>query len=97
MDDKTTYDVVRTGTQRSIDVRQVQYNVTQWGDPAAPVFFYLHGWADTGTTFQFVVDALQDDWHVVAPDWRGFGRSAHAGASYWFPDYLADLHTLLEV
>jgi pimeloyl-ACP methyl ester carboxylesterase len=69
----------------------------EWGDPAAPLFLYLHGWADTGSTFQFVVDALQDDWHVVAPDWRGFGRSTADVSSYWFPDYLADLHELLDL
>jgi pimeloyl-ACP methyl ester carboxylesterase len=34
---------------------------------------------------------------VVAPDWRGFGRSAGGGShSYWFPDYLGDLDALLD-
>ncbi len=80
-----------------VDVRQVCYNVTEWGDPDAPTIVYLHGWGDTGSTFQFVVDALQKDWHVVAPDWRGFGRTVVECSSYWFPDYLADLHALLDV
>lgn len=97
MADYETYKVMRPGKQRSLDIRRVRYCVTEWGDPAAPTFFYLHGWGDTGTTFQFVVDALQSDWHVVAPDWRGFGRSATNCTSYWFPDYLADLHELLAV
>ena len=33
----------------------------------------LHGWMDVSASFQFVVDALGADWHVYAPDWRGFG------------------------
>ena len=96
MSEETGYRPLRTGRKRVLDIREVRYNVTEWGDPAAPTFIYLHGWADTSETFQFVIDALQDEWYVVAPDWRGFGRSAVAGTSYWFPDYLADLHVLLD-
>jgi pimeloyl-ACP methyl ester carboxylesterase len=60
-----------------------------------PVFL-LHGWQDTGDTFQFMVDAFKEDWPLVALDWRGFGRSEWARDGYWFPDYLADLDALLE-
>jgi pimeloyl-ACP methyl ester carboxylesterase len=48
-------------------------------------------------SFQFLVDCLQRDWQVAAPDWRGFGLSDRTRAdSYWFPDYLGDLDFLLE-
>ncbi len=79
-----------------LPVRGIDYCINEWGDENAAVFFYLHGWADTGSTFQFVVDALKSRWRVVAPDWRGFGRTAHSGGPYWFPDYLADLHEILK-
>jgi len=85
--------ILRQASSKS--VRGVEYCINEWGDEDAPLFFYLHGWADTGSTFQFVVDALKSSWHVVAPDWRGFGRSMHRGHAYWFPDYLADLHEIL--
>ena len=68
----------------------------QWGAADAPLLIYVHGWGDCGSTFQFVVDSLQKEWRVVAPDWRGFGRSTVDCSSYWFPDYLADLHELGE-
>ena len=55
---------------------------------------YLHGWADTGSSFQFVVDQFGDDWFVVAPDWRGFDESATEAPVCWFADYLADLDLL---
>lgn len=97
MADNATYELIHQGRRRSFDTRRVRYNVTEWGDPKAPTFVYLHGWGDSGATFQFVVDALQNDWHVVAPDWRGFGRSVVECSSYWFPDYLADLHAILDV
>ena len=76
-------------------VRGVDYYINEWGDPADPLIVFLHGWGDSGATFQFVVDALASRWHVVAPDWRGFGRTCHRATCYWFPDYLADLHDLL--
>ncbi len=84
-------------TEREFVIRGANYCVYEWGDPGAPLLVYLHGWADTGSTFQFVVDALSEGWSVVAPDWRGFGRSTCGCTSYWFPDYLADLHELLDI
>jgi len=76
-------------------VRGCDYAVNEWGDEHAPLLVYLHGWGDTGSTFQFVVDEFRRDWFVVAPDWRGFGRSGGGAPAYWFPDYLADLDYLL--
>lgn len=77
-------------------IRGVTYHVNEWGSADSPLLVFLHGWGDAGLTYQFVVDALQKDWHVVAPDWRGFGRSHLRAAAYWFPDYLADLDQLLD-
>ncbi len=50
---------------------------------------------DVSASFQFLVDAFGSDWHIVAPDWRGFGHSEWAREGYWFPDYYADLDALL--
>jgi pimeloyl-ACP methyl ester carboxylesterase len=78
-------------------IRGIDYAISEWGEPDEPLLIYLHGWADAGSTFQFVVDQLAGSWRVVAPDWRGFGRTDCDCRSYWFPDYLADLHALLEI
>jgi len=59
--------------------------------------FLLHGWMDVSASFQFVVDALRGPWDVYAPDWRGYGLTEWGKSdSYWFPDYLADLDSILE-
>ncbi|MDR0440355.1 MAG: alpha/beta hydrolase [Candidatus Accumulibacter sp.] len=78
-----------------IDIRGLRYSVRHWGPEDAPMVFFLQGWMDCSPTFQFVVDALREEWHVIAPDWRGFGESEWLNRSYWFPDYYADFDRLL--
>ncbi|WAW10444.1 alpha/beta hydrolase [Oxalobacter vibrioformis] len=78
-----------------LSVRGMRFHIRHWGSADAPAIFMLHGWMDSSITFQFLVDALQEEWHIIAPDWRGFGHSSHAKDGYWFPDYLADLDALL--
>jgi pimeloyl-ACP methyl ester carboxylesterase len=69
----------------------------EWIGPDTPALVMLHGWMDVGASFQFVVDAMASQRYVIAPDWRGFGHSeAPQADSYWFPDYLGDLDTLLD-
>lgn len=97
MAEEKIYQPVRPPRSRRINIRGVDYHLSEWGDPDRSPIVFLHGWGDTGTTFQFVVDAFADDPYIVAPDFRGFGRSEHTGPAYWFPDYLADLDRLLEV
>lgn len=80
-----------------IPVRDLQYHVRHWGSEDAPKLFMVHGWMDVGASFQFVVDCLKRDWHVIAPDWRGFGLTKNPGVDcYWFPDYLGDLDAILQ-
>jgi pimeloyl-ACP methyl ester carboxylesterase len=56
-----------------------------------------HGWMDVAASFQFVVDALHTDRHVLAFDWRGFGLSdATKADTYWLPDYVGDLDAALD-
>ena len=79
-----------------IDIRGLHYNIRHWGPTDAPVVFFLHGWMDCSPTFQFVVDALKDCWHVIAPDWRGYGETEWLSRPYWFSDYYGDLNALLD-
>jgi pimeloyl-ACP methyl ester carboxylesterase len=78
-----------------VDIRDLRYHVRTWGAPSARKLFLLHGWMDVSASFQFLVDALQREWHVLAPDWRGFGLSQTPQDGYWFPDYVADLDALV--
>ena len=91
-----TYRPRRVPRSQRCAVRGMEYHVTRWdGDFASPIVL-LHGWMDTGATFQFLVDELPTGWSCAAPDWRGFGDTSWAPGGYWFPDYYADLDLLLD-
>ncbi len=88
---------LKSSRSEFIQLRGLRTHVHQWGQEGAPKLFMLHGWMDVGASFQFVVDCLQRDWHVIAPDWRGFGLTERVHADcYWFADYLGDLDALLD-
>lgn len=78
-----------------LSLRGMRFHMRHWGSVDAPTLFMLHGWMDSSITFQFLVDAFRREWHIIAPDWRGFGHSSHARDGYWYPDYLADLEAVL--
>ena len=85
-----------TSRSEFITVRGLRYHIRHWGTPDAPLLVMLHGWMDMSASFQFLVDELSPNWHVIAPDWRGFGLTDSSGAdTYWFADYLGDLDAIL--
>jgi pimeloyl-ACP methyl ester carboxylesterase len=73
---------------------------TEAGDPAAPDLLLLHGVNAAGSSheFRYVIDALAEDYHVLAPDLPGFGHSdrpplMYSGSLYvtFVRDFVADL------
>lgn len=97
MPNDDVYEPIRPPRFERRRLRGLEHHLSIWGSDDAPLIVYLHGWGDAGSTFQFVVDALAGDYRIVAPDFRGFGRSAHRPPAYWFPDYLADVDALLQL
>ena len=93
----------RAAHHHLLPVRGLNYHITQWGDPVpgqTPLVM-MHGYMDVGASFQFVVDQLADGPAgprcIVAPDWRGFGRTQSPPTdSYWFADYVGDLDALID-
>ena len=93
------YQVKNTSRTSFIKLRQLKYHVREWGTPRPgqlPLFM-VHGWMDVSASFQFVVDAMQQDRHIISPDWRGFGLTDVGKVdTFWYPDYLADLDALVD-
>ncbi len=98
----TPYLVRRPSRGRHVVLRGLRHHVLEWGDPSLatperPTLLMQHGWMDVAASFQFVVDALPTERHVLAFDWRGFGLSDAAPAdTYWLPDYIGDLDAALD-
>lgn len=78
-----------------IQIRGLAYNIRRWGAEDAPPLLLLHGSRDSSASFQFFVDALQNEWSIYAPDWRGHGLTSHVKGGYWFHDFVADLDALM--
>lgn len=89
-------EVLRPARFDTCQARGLSFHLYRWpGTEPRPVVL-LHGWGDTGETWQFVVDALSGHLSLVAFDARGFGRTDWPADGYWFADYLADLDALLD-
>ena len=58
----------------------------------------LHGFMDTGASFEPLCEHLEDSFFCVAPDLRGFGESSGSNnrLGYFFYEYLADLFSIIE-
>jgi pimeloyl-ACP methyl ester carboxylesterase len=93
------YQVQKASRTSFIRLRHLYYHVREWGSPRPgqlPLFM-VHGWMDVSASFQFVVDAMQQERHIISPDWRGFGLTDSGEVdSFWYPDYLADLDALID-
>ena len=93
------YQAQRPSRSEFVPLRHMRYHLRHWGQPQAGVapLVLVHGWMDVSASFQFVVDALQAERWIIAPDWRGYGLTEGPPTdNYWFPDYLADLDALLD-
>src|SRR3954453_7059632 len=58
---------------RTVDVDGVEVLYREAGDPAAPTLLLLHGFPTSSTQYQELIDRLSDRFHLIAPDYPGFG------------------------
>ncbi|PHV13333.1 alpha/beta fold hydrolase [Chitinimonas sp. BJB300] len=95
----TSYVPTLPARHEMVTIRGIDTHICRWGRPGGRPVLLLHGWMDCAATFQFMIDAAPAgllDFELIALDWRGFGESAWAVESYYFPDYLADLDALAD-
>ena len=97
----STYQAKRTSRSEFVPIRLHRYHVRLWGNPDGAPLVLVHGWMDVAASYQFMVDALPEEFFrshcIIAPDWRGFGHtSGPACDHYAFADYLGDLDGLLD-
>ncbi|MCE7010386.1 alpha/beta hydrolase [Kibdelosporangium philippinense] len=76
---------------RTIMIDGLEIFYRQAGDPERPTLLLLHGFPASSFMYRELITLLEDEFHVVAPDYPGFGHSAApTNFSYTF-DRLADV------
>jgi pimeloyl-ACP methyl ester carboxylesterase len=60
---------------KTIDVNGLNIFYREAGDPAAPKVLLLHGFPSSSHQYRNLISALADKFHVIAPDYPGFGNS----------------------
>jgi pimeloyl-ACP methyl ester carboxylesterase len=76
---------------RTVHVAGVDVFYREAGPPEAPTILLLHGFPSSSFMFRNLIAALADEFHLVAPDYPGFGQSSApspAAFEYTF-DHLA--------
>ena len=76
---------------RTVGIDGLDVFYREAGDPSAPTLVLLHGFPTSSIAYQELIGELRDEFHLIAPDYPGFGHSsAPAAFSYTF-DRLADV------
>ncbi|MDY6946628.1 MAG: alpha/beta hydrolase [Pseudomonadota bacterium] len=91
-----SYRALRPVQNQTLEARGLRFHLYRWAGSDPEPLVLLHGWGDSGATYQFLVDCFTADRTCIAIDMRGFGRTQRPVDGYWFPDYLADLDALLD-
>jgi pimeloyl-ACP methyl ester carboxylesterase len=61
---------------RTIDVNGTKIFYRETENPGAPTLLLLHGFPSSGHMFRDLIPRLGEQYHLVAPDFPGFGQSA---------------------
>lgn len=80
-------------TERDADIRGLRTRYLEWGDASAPPMVLLHGLTGHAHTWDHMAPDLARRYHVIAPDQRGHGDTAHA-EDYATREFVADLEEL---
>jgi acyl transferase domain-containing protein/acyl-CoA synthetase (AMP-forming)/AMP-acid ligase II/acyl carrier protein/alpha/beta superfamily hydrolase len=86
-------------SEQYINVRGLNLCLCSWGEENNPLVLCLHGILEQGAAWHEVAVRLAEQgYRVVAPDFRGHGRSDRVGqgGSYNLLDFLADLDAIAE-
>ncbi len=62
-------------TYRTVDIDKIKIFYREAGPINAPVIVLLHGFPSSSHMYRDLIAALQDDYHLIAPDYPGFGNS----------------------
>ncbi|ARV61821.1 hydrolase [Nostocales cyanobacterium HT-58-2] len=61
---------------RTISIDGLDIFYREAGSPLSPTILLLHGFPTSSHMFRHLMDALEDRFHLIAPDYPGFGNSS---------------------
>ncbi|MCH7981783.1 MAG: alpha/beta hydrolase [Proteobacteria bacterium] len=73
---------------RTVMIEDVEIFYREAGDPARPTILLLHGFPTSSHMFRDLITELADEYHLVAPDYPGYGYSSMPGVDEF--DYTFD-------
>ncbi|HEX6679012.1 MAG TPA: alpha/beta hydrolase [Gaiellaceae bacterium] len=74
---------------RTVEVDGLPLFYREGGEHGAPLLLLLHGFPSSSAQYQSFMERLEDRYHVIAPDYPGFGQSTSLNGTTTF-DRLAD-------
>jgi pimeloyl-ACP methyl ester carboxylesterase len=72
----TTVGQASATKHRTVQVDGLDIFYREAGDPARPTLLLLHGFPSSSQMFRNLIPKLSDRYHLVAPDYPGFGQSS---------------------
>lgn len=83
-------------TSHSYFSQRLKLHYLDWGNEEAPPLLLVHGNRDHCHNWDWVAQELRDDYHIIAPDFRGHGDSQWViGSAYSHSEYVYDLAQLI--
>ncbi len=71
----TAVDLATAVTYKALTVEDLSIAYREAGDPANPKLVLLHGFPASSHQYRNLIPSLADRFHVIAPDYPGFGDS----------------------
>jgi pimeloyl-ACP methyl ester carboxylesterase len=65
----------RTVTYKTLSVDGLSIAYREAGEPSNPKLVLLHGWPASSHQYRNLIPALAETFHVISPDYPGFGNS----------------------
>ena len=87
-----------TARSRFLSLGGSRRHLLEWGAPGAPVVILQHGMRDHAHSWTWLAEALEDRFHVVAPDLRGHGDSDWSSdGNYSLASFIIDLAAIADL
>jgi len=83
-------------TSHTFFSQRLRLHYVDWGNGEKPPLLLVHGGRDHCRNWDWVAEALRDEWHIIALDLRGHGDSQWStDGSYTVAGYIYDLAQLI--